>query len=177
MLLPKAATIILPAAILVLLGARDGAAGNPEVIIADDAVAVIPGDSEAAGAVDGQIVLTVDSRADRVISVAHHVPVGQHILRAFDQCQDQLVRLFFIDGGTFRARDDNAVQNQPHLVVFGDLHQDLALQRTGQKIVPLFPDLHRAFFGIQVNHLNGGGIERAVRVLLLLDSSFFESLI
>ena len=83
-----------------------GAAGDGQLILGDDAVSRRTVDRQASGSVQRQIRFDINHRVNIVVIDLCKCPaVGQHVLRAVCQRQEDLVRLQAVDSGRGSAGD------------------------------------------------------------------------
>ena len=113
-----------------------GAAGDGQLILGNDAVSGGTVDRQASGSVQCQIRFGIDHRVNLIVIDLCECPaVGQRVLRARRQRQEDLVRLQAVDGGRGSAGDIRTAQNDLHLVRAVCINDDLpVVQRAGKDI-------------------------------------------
>ena len=138
----------------------EGAAGHFEVVLRDDAVAVVTGDGQFAGAVDRQGRFRPDGGVDVVAGVgirgsegrARRDLVGRTVL----QGDKDLVACLHVNGGAGVVGDGHVVEDQLDLVLIADVDDDLSVVGAGQDVRAGFGDRH---FGRRLfREVDGGRI-------------------
>ena len=118
---------------------RDVSADNQKVVLAADTVLEARVYGQRSVSVDGQIILAEQGRIgfllDRISILEICPAVGQAVLCALRQCNDQLVTLGGIYGCACLVCDIHAVQNDMDLIGIGGGNGDLPVgQRAGDHI-------------------------------------------
>ena len=145
----------------------DGAAGHFEVVLRDDAVAVLTGDGQFATAVEGEGRFGPDGAVDVVAGLGirrgESGTRGDLVGGAVFQGDEHFVARLHIDGSAVVVGDGHVVEDQLDFVLIADVHDHLAVVRAGQDVGASLRDGHagRGLF----REVDGGGlIVRGVEV-------------
>ena len=113
----------------------DGAAGDDEAVLADDAVVAVAGDRERPGAADGQVGRGVEGAGGRVLRrVGVRRRVGQRVGAAVGEDDHDRLRVDDVDRGGGLGGDRRVVEHEAYDAVAGAVDDHLPGQLAGQDV-------------------------------------------
>lgn len=112
------------------------AVNDRQVIFTADGVVIIAGDVQCSGAVEGQVVFTVDASFDSI--VYWRIAVGDAVDGSFRESDHRLIRVDDIYGSRGIAKDVDVIQYQLHFFLIADIHIDLSVCQIAFKDIGAF---------------------------------------